>query len=165
MWAFNIGFGLESDQMIQTIRKKLSDHRLRIAWLAGASPLILTFGLGYYITPSPISHDTALAHYLVQHQDDIFQSLIVSSVIVAVFCTMLRNTGVAFLAALQPAVIQVAYISTDSSQDIFRSILITAITVVPVLFLLITLRNEVGQASDQDKEEKIIDSEEQDTGT
>ena len=151
--------------MIQTIRKKLSDYRLRIAWLAGASPLLLTFGLMYYITPSPTSHNTALAHYLVQHQDDIFQSLIVSSVMVAVFCTVLRDKRVTFLAALQPAAVQVAFISADSSRDIFESIPITAIIILPLLFLLITLHMDVVQAYDQHKEEQTMDSEERDTGT
>ena len=156
--------------MLQTIGKKFSDYKLRIAWLAGASPLILTFGLMYYVTPSTTTpsttlHNTALAHYLVQHQDDIFQSLILSSVMVAVFCTVLRNKAITFLAALQPAVVQAAFISADSSRDIFESIPITAIIILPLLFLLMTLRMDVVQAYAQDKEEKTMDFEERGTDT
>lgn len=139
--------------MIQAIRKKLSDYRLRIAWLVGASPLILAFFLMSHIMTSSTSHNVVRVEYLFQHQEDIFQSLIVSSAMVAIFCTTLRNKVVIFVAGFQPAAIQAAFISTDSARNIFESIPITALIVLPLAILAFTLGREIGQADDQDKED------------
>ena len=59
--------------------------------LGGASPLIIALMLMFAIRTSTVSHDTGWIKYLVQHQDDIIQSLLMSSLMVAVFSTLLRN--------------------------------------------------------------------------
>ena len=143
----------EGDRMIQTIRKKLKVPeiwRTKIAVLAGVSPGILALIFMYArltdaTGTSAIFHDSGWIKYLVQHQDDIIQSLIVSSVMVAVFSTVLRNKVATFLAGFQPVLIQAMFILTDTSRDIALNFPLAAITVLPLLILLITLKGEIGQ--------------------
>ena len=134
--------------MTQTIRKKLkvpTISRNLIAVLAGASPFLLALIMMFYTRFSTISNDAGWVKYLVQHQDDIIQSLIVSSVMVAVFSTLLRNKTAAFAAGFQPVLIQATFILTDPSLRFPLNVPISAITVLPLLILLITLGRDIGQ--------------------
>lgn len=141
----------EGNRMIQTIKKKLKALKVprnAVAWLAGASPFILAFIFMYarltYTTGTPaIFSDSGWTKYLVDHQGDIIQSLIVSSVMVAVFTTVLRNKAVTLLAGFQPVVIQAIFILTDATGDIALRLPLAAITVLPLLILLVTLRKEI----------------------
>ena len=142
--------------MIQTVRRNLKAPRIPrhlIALLAGVSPLILALMLVFAVQNSTITHGTGWIKYLVQHQDDIIQSLIVSSVMVAVFSTVLRCKAATFAAGFQPVVIQAMFLLTDSTRHIALNIPLAAITVLPLLILLMTLRRESDQLDDQ-KDEK-----------
>ena len=77
--------------MIQAMRKKLRGTRDTIAWLAGASPLILALILMHIVKVLSKYHNTEWIKYSVQHQDDITQALIISSIAVAVFSAALCN--------------------------------------------------------------------------
>ena len=148
--------------MIKTTRKKLRIPRIprtTIASLAGASPAILGLIL-MYPTKSWIGpHDTEWIKYLVQHQDDIIQTLIVSSIVVALFSTLLHNKTITFAAGLQPVIIQAAFILTDLGRHIALNISLAAITVLPLLILIMTLKKEIGQVDDPERMRRPIDSE------
>ncbi len=147
----------EGDWMIQTMRRKLKPPRVQrrsIALLAGASPLILALVFIYVTRFWPIHGDPAWIKFLVQNQEDIIQSLLISSLMVAVFCTLLRNRVATLLAGFQPAVIQAAFILMDTTRHIALNSPLAAVTVLPLLILLITLGKEIGQQDDQDREEK-----------
>ena len=131
--------------MIQTVKKNLKVPRAMIVLLAGASPFIVALILVFATTPSPISRGTGWFNYLVQNQDDIIQSLIVSSVMVAVFSTLLRCKVATLVAGFQPAVIQAMFMLTDSTRHITLSLPLAAITVFPLLILLMTFGREIGQ--------------------
>ena len=154
--------------MIQTIRKKLrvpGIPRTTIAVLAGISPFILALALMYAISASTRHYDTGWIRYLVQHKDDIIQSLIVSSVMVAVFSTVLRNRVATFAAGFQPVVIQAMFILTDVSRHITLKLPLAAITVLPLLILVMTLRREIDQVDDREKMRGPVDSEQGNTNT
>ena len=137
---------------------KISGHKVCIAVLAGISPLIIAFILASYVMISLLTHKMERVEYLLQHQDVIVESLIVSSVFVAVLCTVLRNKTVTFLAACQPVVVQATFLLTDLSLGYTLKISLAAMIVLPVLILLKTLISETDQANDQDKEEETIDT-------
>ena len=90
-------------------------------------------------------HDMTWTKYLIQHQNDIFQTLIVSSVLVAVFSTLLRSKVVTFAATLQPALIQAMFILTNETRQIALHFSLFSIIVLPLLILTITLRREIDQ--------------------
>ena len=147
----------EGDRMIQAIRKKLKVPRVPrrlIALLAGPSPFILALVFMYVTRYLPMRHDTGWIIYLTHHQDAIIQSLIVSSVLVAVFSTLLRNKVGTLLAGFQPVLIQAMFILTDATRHIALNLPLAAITILPLLILLMTLGRELGQQDVQDKEEK-----------
>ena len=159
---------LGGDRMIQTIRKKLRVFRIpkhRIALLAGSSPIILAFILMYVTEYTLIFHDTGWFKYLVQNQDEFVQSLIVSSIMIAVFSTLLRVRLVTFVAGFQPVIIQIMFILADVNQHIVLSLSIVAITILPLLILLTIFIKDIDQIDNQEGIEKPIDSEKQDTGT
>ena len=134
--------------MIQTIRKKLKVPeiwRTKIAVLAGVSPGIIALLFMFTTRTSAISHDSGWITYLVQHQGDIVQTLIVSSVMVAVFSTLLRYKLATFAAGFQPVLIQLMFILTDSGRHIALNLPLAAITVLPLLILLIALIREIGE--------------------
>lgn len=108
----------------------------------------------YTTGTSVIFQDGEWFKYLIQHQDDIIKTLIVSSVMVAVFCTLLRNKLATFLAALQPGVIQAMFIFSDETRHLALDLPLAAIAVLPLLVLSLTLGRDVGEQDDQDKEEK-----------
>ena len=154
--------------MIQTIRKKLGVFRIpkhRIALLAGSSPIILAFILIYVTEYTLIFHDTGWFKYLVQNQDEFVQSLIVSSIIVAVFSTLLRVRLAIFVAGFQPVIIQIMFILADVNQHIALSLSIAAITILPLLILLAIFIRDIDQIDNQEGIEKPIDPEKQDTST
>ena len=139
--------------MIQSIRKNLKvsiSPRHLIAQFAGAAPFILALALMIATKSPTTTPTTAWIKYLVQHQDDIIQSLIVSSVMVAIFLALLRSKVATFTAGFQPVVIQAMFIITDSTRHIALSLPIVAITVLPLLILLITLRREIDQLYDRE---------------
>ena len=139
--------------MIQTSRKNLKFLRIPRHWialLAGASPFILALLLVFATTVSTTLGDTGWIKDLVQHQDDIIQSLIVSSVMVAVFSTVLRCKVATFAAGFQPVVIQAMFILTDATRHIILNLPLAAITVLPLLIVLITLRREIVQPDDHE---------------
>ena len=154
--------------MIQTTRDKLRaprDSRYWVALLAGVAPFILALLLMSVTKTMIASRDAEWIKYLVCHQDDIIESLVVSSIMVAVFCTLLRNKVVIFVAGFQPVVIQAMFIVTDTSRHIALNFPLAAITVLPLLVLLMALGREIGQANDQDTVRSPMDSEKRDTGT
>ena len=136
--------------MIQTVKRNLKAPKIprhSIALLAGASPLIFALlMLGLTVQNSTTLHGGAgWIRYLIQHQDDIIQSLIVSSVMVGVFSTVLRCKAATFAAGFQPVVIQSMFLLTDSTRHIALNIPLAAITVLPLLNLLLTLKKEIDQ--------------------
>ena len=154
--------------MIQTIGKKLRVPRIpriTIAWLAGASPFILALILMCATMIWIRSHDAGWIKYLVQYQDDIIQSLIVSSIMVAVFSTLLRCKVATFAAGLQPVVIQAMFIFIDGSRHIIQNLPLTAIIVLPLLILLMSLRREISELDDEGRMRRPIDSEKRNTST
>ena len=126
-----------------------------IALLAGASPLILSFIFLLAKRISTTYPDKGWVEALVQHQDDIIQTLIVSSLMVAVFSTVLRFKVASVAAGFQPGLIQVMFILTDLNRSIILNIPLAAITVLPLLILLLTLRRDIDKPDDQEKDEKI----------
>ena len=163
----------EGNRMIQAIKKKLrvpKVPRTAIAWLAGASPFILALifmyaRLMHSTGTSAIFPDSGWIKYLVQHQDAIIQSLIVSSVMVAVFLALLRNRVATLLAGFQPVVIQAMFILTDVGRHFALNLPLAAITVLPLLILLVTFRREIDQLYDQERVRNPIDYEKGNTGT
>lgn len=152
----------EGNRMIQAIKRKLKAlkvPRTAIAGLAGTSPFILALIFvwarsSYTTGTSVIFQAGEWFKYLIQHQDAIIQTLIVSSVMVAVFCTLLRNKLATFLAAFQPGVIQAMFILTDRGQHLALNLPLAVITVLPLLVLLLTLGRDVGQQNDRDEAER-----------
>ncbi len=148
----------EGNRMTQVIKWKFKApkvSRTAIARFAGTSPFILALlfmyaRLTYATGTSVIFPDTEWFKYLIQHQDDIIQTLIVSSVMVAVFCTLLRNKLATLLAGFQPVLIQAMFILTDTGQHLALNLPLAAITVLPLLVLLLTLGRDLGQQDDQD---------------
>ena len=143
--------------MTKTVRKNLKVPRIlrhAIALLAGASPFIFALILVSATGNPTMPHGTGWIKYLVKHQDDIIQSLIVSSVMVAVFSTLLRCKVATFAAGFQPVVIQAMFILADSTRHITLNLSLAAITVLPLLILLMTLRRGIDQLDDQKKDEK-----------
>ena len=134
--------------MILAMRQKLKlakTQKTMIAWPTGASPLIIAFILmGITINSALESHNLGWVNYLVHNQKHIFQSLMVSSLLVAVFSTLLRNKIKTFMAAFQPVLIQVASIIAVANQDTALRLVLSAITILPLLILLVTLTNEIG---------------------
>ena len=141
--------------MIQTTKKKLKAlgiTRGKIALLAGASPFILAFMLMSTTRSLAIFHDTGWINYLVQHQDDIIESLLISSVMVMIFSTLLHKKVAIFFAGFQTVAIQAMVLLTDPTQHIALNIPLVAITVLPILILLLMLGREIDQPDNQDKE-------------
>ena len=163
----------EGDRMVQTIRKKLKIPeiwRIRIAVLAGASPFILALifmyaRLTYTTGTSAIFQESGWTKYLFDHQGDIIQSLIVSSVMVAVFIALFRSKVVTLLAGFQPVVIQAMFILTDATRDIALRLPLAAIAILPLLVLFVTLRKEIDQLDDRERMGNPGDSEKGNTGT
>ena len=161
------------DPMIQAIKENLKVPkvpRTAIAWLAGAFPFILASifmyaRLTYTTGTSAIFQDSGWTQYLVGHQSDIIQSLIVSSVMIAVFLALLRNKVVTLLAGFQPVVIQAMFILTDATRDIALRLPLAAIAVLPLLILLMTLRREIDQLDDRERVGNPIDSGKGNAGT
>ena len=157
--------------MIQTIRKKLgvfSIPRHMIALLAGSSPFMFAFMIfifAYFTRNSPMPHDTGWVRFLVQHQDEFVQSLIVSSVMVAVFFALLRNKAAIFAAGAQTATIQIMFIVADARQHLALNLPIAAIIILPLLILLLAFSKDIDQVDTQEETERPTDSEKQDTST
>ena len=166
--AFHLGFALEGDRMIQTVKKNLEVPRILrhlIALLAGASPFILAFILVFGTKNSAIPHDTGWIRDLIQHQDDIIQTLIVSSLMVAVFSTLLRSKVVILVAGFQPVLIQTMFILTDVNRHIALNLPLAAITVLPLLIVFMSLRREIDQLDAEERLRRAIDSEKRNTST
>ena len=122
--------------MIQNIKKKLKltkTQRAITAYLAGASPIITTSIL--ISTTNNIelkSHNPEWLVYLVQNQKHIFQSLVISFLLVAVFSTLLGNKFITLIAASQPVLIQVASITRPINEDTPLQLVLTAIMIFPL---------------------------------
>ena len=155
--------------MIQTVKKNLKVLRIPrylIALLAGASPFIVALILVFATTPSPISRGTGWFNYLVRHQDDIIQTLIVSSLMVAVFfSTLLRSKEVILVAGFQPVLIQTMFILTDVNRHIALNLPLSAITVLPLLIVFMSLRREIDPLDAEERLRRAIDSEKRNTST
>ena len=113
--------------------------------LAGVSPGALALLFMFATRTSAISQDVGWIGDLVQHQGDIIQTLIVSSVMVAVFTTVLRYKVVTFLAGFQPVLIQLMFILTETGRHIALNLPLAAIAVLPIFILLIALIGEIGE--------------------
>ena len=167
--AFHLGFALEGDRMIQTVKKNLEVPRILrhlIALLAGASPFILAFIILVFGTKnSAIPHDTGWIRDLIQHQDDIIQTLIVSSLMVALFSTLLRSKVVILVAGFQPVLIQTIFILTDVNRHIALNLPLAAITVLPLVIVFMSLRREIDQLDAEERLRRAIDSEKRNTST
>ena len=154
--------------MIQTVKKNLEVPRILrhlIALLAGASPFILAFIFVFGTKNSAIPHDTGWIRDLIQHQDDIIQTLIVSSLMVAVFSTLLRSKVVILVAGFQPVLIQTMFILTDVNRHIALNLPLAAITVLPLLIVFMSLRREIDQLDAEERLRRAIDSEKRNTST
>ena len=73
-----------------------------LAAVAGASPLLLGFALYLVVAGSEAYRYTGWASYLAEHRDKIFQTLIVSLLMVAVVSALFNNKIAVFLAGFQP---------------------------------------------------------------
>ena len=152
--------------MKQKIRNYLNYLRVpgyRIAIVAGIAPLIVAVAFMFAKETLVTSPDRGWTIFLVQHQDGIIQSLIVSSLLVTVFITLLHNAAVTLLAGFQTAIISAMFILTDGSPHILLNVGLAAIIILPLLILLITLNRDISQLYDQDKKRSPFDSERGDT--
>ena len=114
------------------------------AFVFGASPtfvaLLLVVAIGH---STRADADVEWLLHLADHRDDFISALIVSSVVVAVFCALLRWTWVLFVAPLQPLGIQVIFIFVRSGRDFWSNLPLLAITVLPLGLLLLAFLPEV----------------------
>lgn len=120
-------------------------QRNTIALVAGAFPLIVALILMHFTEYTRTFRGTGWVDYLVQHQNEFVQALIMSSVMVAVFFALLGNKIAIFAAGLQPVIIQTMFILADVNQHIVLNLSIAAITVLPLSILSITLRRDIDQ--------------------
>ena len=133
-----------------TRNPKVPDNlRWGLALLAGLSPLM--FALVVVAATGDLSETDRMGwtKYLVEHLDDLVQSLILSSVMVAVFIALLRCAVATLLTALQPLIIQALFIFTDPSRGVVADIPLLAITLLPLVVLLVTLTPLLRQIYDR----------------
>ena len=141
------------------MRKTLEISRIprtKIAVLAGASPGILALMLMFATRGSTTYRHIGWIKYLIEHQDVIIQTLILSSVMAAVFSVLLRSKVATFAAGLQTLAIQIMFLLTDASRHIALNLSLAAIIILPLLILLMPLKKEDDQVDDQDKDEKTL---------
>ncbi len=153
--------------MIQTIREKLRVPRIprtTIACLVGAIPIIVALLLLSALTSTTYRH-TEWVKFLNEHQDAIIQSLIVSSVMVAIFSALLRYKLATFAAGLQPVLIPVMFLVSDESRHLTLNLPLAVIAVLPLVILVMVLRKELDQLDNQEKTRNPIDSEKGNAGT
>ncbi len=126
------------------------NKRHRIAVAVGLSPLILALLVSLAtIQGSTLTHGTELQAYLIQHREHISQSLIVSSLLVAVFCSTLRSRIVALLGGSQAALTLAALVLPHHNMGPVEILPYIAITVLPVAVLLALLRKDIETESDE----------------
>ena len=133
-----------------TRNPKVPDNlRWGLALLAGLSPLM--FALVVVAATGDLSETDRMGwtKYLVEHWEDLVQSLIPSSVMVAVFIALIRCAVATLLTALQPLIIQALFIFTDPSRGVAADIPLLAITLLPLVVLLITLTPLLRQIYDR----------------
>ena len=117
------------------------ETRHLIALAAGVSPLILAVLLSWATMQAPtLLQGTELQAYLIQHRETISDHIIVSSLMVAVFCTILRSKIVTFIAGFQSAVTVAALAMPSLDAGMCLRFALVAIIVIPLLVLSLTLR-------------------------
>ena len=110
--------------------------RWAIALPAAFSPLVITCVFVFATTGATETDGAEWVSYLLKNWDDLVQSLIVSSVMVAVFTALLACKPLALAAAFQPPVIHVGFIISDPSLGWLAGLPMLLITVLPLAILL-----------------------------
>ena len=100
-------------------------------------------------------------NYLVQHQDTIFQSLIVSSLMIAVLSTLHRNKAITLVAGFHPLLIQIMFLIASGSQGITLNLPLAAIMVLPLLIFYAALKKDLTHMDDWERMRDLIESHKQ----
>ena len=139
--------------MLRTIKqgalRVLASPRYWLAALVGASPFVLAVMLLLLTETSNIPTDKGLLKGLADNQQNIIQSLIMSSVMVAIFSTVLSWKAVTLAAGFQPALIQAVFMVVKGSELMVLNLTLAVIITLPLAILLLTLWREVSQRNDQ----------------
>ena len=84
---------------------------------------------------------------------------------VAVFSTLLVNKVATLVAGFQPGLIQAMFILTDLGRHITLNLSLAAITVLPLVVLLMMLIRDSGQVDDREKRKNPIGCDKETTTT
>lgn len=136
---------LRGCEIIDSIKAKVKSHRINLALVSGAFPLLPGFLLMFVIVGSEY-RNAGWDDYLIQHRVDIYQSLIVSSLMIAVLSTLLGNKLAILAAGLQPGLIQLMLLFTNGLRSVEQNLLPGVIVVFPMLILFIALKGDLTHA-------------------
>lgn len=136
---------LRGCEIIDSIKAKVKSQRINLALVSGAFPLLPGFLLMFVIVGSEY-RNAGWDDYLIQHRVDIYQSLIVSSLMIAVLSTLLGNKLAILAAGLQPGLIQLMLLFTNGLRSVEQNLLPGVIVMFPMLILFIALKGDMTHA-------------------
>ena len=134
-------------KFVATCLNKCKPSRMWIMYVLGAFPGIFAYALMYITTWATPPH-SELVKYLIQNQDDIFKILIVSSIVIVVHSTLLRNMALTFLFGAQTMIIQMMDVLKDISGNSILIIFAIVMIVLPFMILSMTLVKNISRITD-----------------
>ena len=138
--------------MSQTSNRHLNPPTHRV-WAFGLFfahlPLLVTFVVVFSVVDSTVTGVSDWSAYFTNNQDALADSLLVSSILVAAFVVLLGRWQVSLLSALQPPVIQAAFIFGLPDRALCDGIPLLLITVVPLGLVAWLFRSELSRLYDR----------------